>query len=152
MKVILLEDVKALGKRGDVVEVKDGFAFNFLFPRKLALEASKGAVAALQAQQQAKQRREAEARAGAEALAKTLETRAISVSVRCGGNGRLFGTVTNHNVADALEAEFSIAIDRHKIEMPENIKSLGVYPIVVRLGKNIAAKTSLQVVAASGAS
>jgi len=148
MKVILLEDVKTLGKRGDVVEVKDGFAYNFLFPRKLAAEASKGAMAVLQAQQRAKQRREAEAKADAEALAKILETRAISVPVRCGGNGRLFGTVTNHNVADALEAEFSVEIDRHKIEMPDNIKSLGTYPITVRLGKNITAKTSLQVVAA----
>ncbi len=148
MQVILLEDVKSLGKRGDVAEVKDGFAYNYLFPRKLAAEASQGALAVIQAQQRAKQRREAEARADAEALAKTLETRAISVPVRCGGNGRLFGTVTNHHVADALEAEFSIPVDRHKIEMPDNIKSLGTYPITVRLGKNITAKTSLQVVAA----
>jgi large subunit ribosomal protein L9 len=148
LKVILLEDVPNLGKRGEVAIVKDGFAINYLFPRNLAAESSAGALARLQAQAKAKQRREAEARADAEKLAKLLETRPVSVPVKCGGNGRLFGTVTNANVAEAIHRDFEIEVDRHKIEMPENIKSLGTYQIIVRLGKSINAKAQLQVIAA----
>jgi large subunit ribosomal protein L9 len=147
MKVILLEDVKPLGARGTVVNVADGYARNYLVPRHLAIEASEGAMARLQAQQRAKARREAEAKADAEALAKQLEAGPVSVAAKCGGNGRLFGTVTNAQVADAIQAKYDVAVDRHKIEMPESIKSLGTYPIQVRLGKNIVAKTALQVVA-----
>lgn len=148
MKVILLEDVANLGKRGEVASVKDGFANHFLLPRGLAAESSSGALARLQAQNRAKQRREAEAKADAEKLARTLESTPITVAVKCGGNGRLFGTVTNGDVADSIRETFDFEIDRHKIEMPDNIKSLGTYSITVRLGKSIAAKSSLQVVAA----
>jgi len=147
MQVILLEDVEKLGKRGDLCDVKDGYAY-YLMRRRVAVEASKGAIALIETQQRAKQRREAEAKADAEALATLLETRPVSVAVKCGGNGRLFGTVTNANVAEAILRDFAVEVDRHKIDVPENIKSLGTYPIVVKLGKSITATASLQVVAA----
>jgi len=148
MKVILMSDVKPLGTSGAVVDVADGYARNFLLPRGLAAEASSGAIALLEQQRRAKSRREAEAHADAENLAKLLESKQILVSAKSGGNGRLFGTVTSSQVAEAISSELNVSIDRHKIEMPDGIKSLGSYPVEIRLGKNIVAKTTVKVVAA----
>jgi len=149
MKIILMSDVKSLGTTGTVLEVADGYARNYLLPRGLAAEASKGSLALLEQQRTAKARRDAEAVASAEALGKRLEGAQVTVPVRAGGNGRLFGSVTNANVADAIHASLGIEVDRHKIDVPENIKSLGSYPVDVRLGKNIVAKTTVKVVAAT---
>ena len=149
MKIILMSDVKSLGTTGTVLEVADGYARNFLLPRGLAAEASKGSLALLEQQRTAKARRDAEAVASAEALGKRLEGAQVTVPVKAGGNGRLFGSVTNANVADAIHASLGIEVDRHKIDVPENIKSLGSYPVEVRLGKNIVAKTTVKVVAAT---
>jgi large subunit ribosomal protein L9 len=148
MKLILMSDVKSLGSAGAVVDVTDGYARNYLLPRGLAAEASSGAIALLEQQRRAKTRREAEAQADAQNLAELLASKQILVSARSGGNGRLFGTVTNSQVSEAIAADLGITIDRHKIEMPDNIKSLGSYPIEIRLGKNIVAKTTVKVVAA----
>jgi large subunit ribosomal protein L9 len=144
-----MNDVKSLGAAGTVVDVADGYARNYLLPRGLAAEASKGSLALLDQQRRAKARRDAEAVANAEALGKQLEELQLSVPVRAGGNGRLFGAVTNANVADAIHASLGVEIDRHKIEIPDNIKSLGSYPVEIRLGKNILAKTTVKVVAAT---
>jgi large subunit ribosomal protein L9 len=149
VKIILMSDVKPLGTTGTVVEVADGYARNFLLPRGLAAEASKGSLALLEQQRRAKARRDAEAVANAEALGKQLEGLSLTVPVKAGGNGRLFGAVTNGNVADAIHAAVGVEIDRHKIDVPENIKSLGSYPIEIRLAKNIIAKTTVKVVAAT---
>jgi large subunit ribosomal protein L9 len=149
MKVILMSDVKSLGTIGTVVEVADGYARNFLLPRGLAAEASKGSLALLEQQRKAKARKDAEAAANAEALGKQLEGLQVNVAVKAGGNGRLFGAVTNTNVADAIHQALGVEIDRHKIEVPDNIKSLGSYPVEVRLGKNLVAKTTIKVVASS---
>ncbi len=149
MKIILLSDVKSLGTTGTVLEVADGYARNFLLPRGLAAEASKGSLALLEQQRKAKARRDAEAVASAEALGKQLEGLLLSVPAKAGGNGRLFGAVTNGDVAAAIVRELGIEIDRHKIEVPDNIKSLGSYPVEIKLGKNILAKTTVKVVAAT---
>jgi large subunit ribosomal protein L9 len=146
MKVILLDDVASLGKRGAVVNVADGYANNYLFRRDLAAEASGGALKMLEQQNRAKQRRQAEEVANAREVAEQLERMVLKVSAKAGGNGRLFGTVTNAQVADAIHAQLSVTIDRHKIEMKDGIKALGTYPVQVRLGNNIIAKTSVQVV------
>jgi large subunit ribosomal protein L9 len=148
MKVILMNDVKPLGNAGAVVEVANGYARNYLLPRGLAAEASKGAIALLEQQKRARSRREAEAQADAENLAKLLEGKQILVSAKSGGNGRLFGTVTSSQVAEAIAADLNVQVDRHKIEMPDNIKSLGAYPVEIRLGRSIVAKTTVKVVAA----
>jgi large subunit ribosomal protein L9 len=148
MRVILMSDVKSLGTTGTVVDVADGYARNFLLPRGLAAEASKGSLALLEQQRKAKARRDAEAIADAEALGKQLEGLLLSVPVKAGGNGRLFGAVTNANVADAIHATLGVEVDRHKIEVPDNIKSLGSYPVEIRLGKNVVAKTTVKVIAA----
>jgi large subunit ribosomal protein L9 len=149
MKIILLSDVKSLGTTGTVLEVADGYARNFLLPRGLAAEASKGSLALLEQQRKAKARRDAEAVANAEALGKQLEGLLLSVPAKAGGNGRLFGAVTNGDVAAAIVRELGVEIDRHKIDVPDNIKSLGSYPVEIKLGKNILAKTTVKVVAAT---
>jgi len=148
MKVILLGDVKALGSRGTVVDVAEGYANNFLLPRGLAAEASKGAMAQLEQQNKAKAKRDAEDLASAKEIADRIEAQAFRVEAKAGGNGKLFGTVTNAQVADAIHEALGITVDRHKIELKDGIKAVGTYPLQVRLGKSIIAKTTVQVVAA----
>ncbi|GAC1576729.1 MAG: 50S ribosomal protein L9 [Candidatus Elarobacter sp.] len=147
MKVILTGDVKPIGSRGTLVDVKDGYANNYLFPQKLAVVATPGAMKQLEQQQNAKKRKQAEEVANAQDVATQLEQATIRVSAKAGGNGRLFGTVTNVQVADALHEQLGITIDRHKIEMKDGIKALGTYPVEIRLGNNIIAKSAVQVVA-----
>jgi large subunit ribosomal protein L9 len=148
MKVILLADVKPLGKRGDVADVADGYANNYLLRRSLAAVATPGAIKQLEQQNNAKKRRQAEEVANAQEVATQLEQSTLEIPAKAGGNGRLFGTVTNANVADAIQALLNVSIDRHKIEMKDGIKAVGTYPIEVRLGNNIVAKSNIRVVAA----
>lgn len=148
MKLILLSDVKALGKKGDLVDVAEGYASNFLLPRKLAMEASKGALTMLTEQKKAAQKREAQQVAETQEIAKLLESKPVAVKAKAGGNGRLFGTVTNADIAEAITQTFSVSVDKHKIEVKNAIKALGSYPVEIRLGKNIVAKTTVSVVAA----
>ena len=150
MKVILMSDVKTLGNAGTVLEVADGYARNFLLPRGLAAEASSGSLALLEQRRRSQARRDAESLADVKALAEKIEAASVSVSAKSGGNGKLFGAITNANVAEAMQRELGIEVDRHKIELPESIKALGTYPIEVRLGKNVIAKTTLKVVADEG--
>src|ERR1700722_5697360 len=105
MKVILLADVASLGKRGTVVNVADGYANNYLFPRKLGAPASDGALKVLEQQNRAKARRQAEEVSNAQEVAQQLEAMVLRVSAKAGGNGRLFGAVTNANVADAIHEQ-----------------------------------------------
>jgi len=148
LKLILLSDVKALGKQGQVVEVAEGYARNFLLPRKLAAEANKGALAMLEGQKRAQQKRDAQALAETQELASLLESKPVAVPAKAGGNGKLFGAVTNADVADAISKTFNVDVDKHKVEVKASIKALGNYPVEVRLGKNIIAKTSVNVVSA----
>lgn len=148
MRVILLKDVKSLGKAGTLVEVAQGYANNYLIPKKLAAEASAGAVATLEQQNKAKAKRQAEDLAQVQELAKLIESKPLSVPARAGGNGKLFGTITNAQIADAIQRSFDVSLDRHKIELKTPIKALGTYPIEVRLGNNVTAKTTVEVVPA----
>lgn len=148
MKLVLFEDVKSLGKRGDVVDVADGYARNFLLPRKLAGEADKGAMAKLQQQQKAQERKEANELAEARALAAKIEAAKLAVKAKAGGNGKLFGAVTNADVATAIAGVLDVDIDKHKIEMTNQIKALGSYKVEIKLHKGVVAKTTVDVVAA----
>jgi len=148
MRVILLSDVKALGKRGTVVDVAEGYANNFLIPKRLAAEASAGALATLEQQNKAKAKRQAEDLAQAQELARIIESKPLSVPARAGGNGKLFGTITNAQIADAIQRSFDIALDRHKIELKTPIKAVGTYPVEVKLGNNVTAKATVEVVPA----
>jgi large subunit ribosomal protein L9 len=146
MRLVLYSDVKALGKRGDVVDVADGYARNFLLPRKLAGEADKGALAKLDAQQKAQERREAQELAEARDAAARIESATIRVKAKAGENGKLFGAITNADIAAAISATVSIAVDKHKIELERQIKALGSYPIAVKLHKSVAARAVVEVV------
>jgi large subunit ribosomal protein L9 len=146
VKLILLADVAALGKKGNVVDVAEGYARNYLVPRKLGIEADKGALAKLGSQQHPQKRREEQTLAEAKELAKRLETAKVSVKAKAGGNGRLFGTVTNADVATAISESLDVAIDKHKIEFNNSIKALGSYPVEIRLHKNVIAKATVDVV------
>ncbi len=148
MRLILLRDVESLGNRGDVVDVADGYARNFLLPRKLAGEADKGALAQLDAQQKAHERRHAQELADARALAARLESAKLSVKAKAGGNGKLFGAVTNADVAAAIAGALSVEIDKHKIELTSQIKALGSYPVEIKVHKNVVAKAVVDVVSA----
>jgi large subunit ribosomal protein L9 len=148
MKVILSSDVKALGKKGEVVEVAEGYARNFLLPRNLASEANKGALAAHADQKRAVEKKEANALNDAKDLATKIETSSLNVKVKAGGNGKLFGAITNADIADAIHTALDIAVDKHKIEIKSQIKALGSYPVEVKLHKNVVAKATIQVVAA----
>lgn len=147
MKVILLSEVKPLGKRGQVVDVAEGYARNFLLPRQLAAVASQGALTVLAEQRRAQEKRAEQTLAEAKALAELLESKPVAVRAKCGERGRLFGTVTSSQIADAIERTFSVNIDRHKIDLKSPIKTLGSYPVEIKLGRNIVAKATVDVLA-----
>jgi large subunit ribosomal protein L9 len=148
MKLILLDDVKSLGAKGQVVEVAEGYARNFLLPRKLATEADKGALAQLGSQKKAQERRDAATLADAKALAERLQSAKLAVKAKAGGNGKLFGAVTNADVASAISSALDVNVDKHKIELKAQIKALGSYPVEIKLHKNVVAKATVDVVAA----
>lgn len=148
MKVILLSDVKTLGKKGDVVEVAEGYGRNFLLPRSLASEANKGALAAHADQKRAHEKREQQTLEDAKNLANQIEQSNLAVKAKAGGNGKLFGAVTNADVADAIHSALAVAVDKHKIEIKSQIKALGAYPVEIKLHKNVVAKATINVVSA----
>ena len=133
MKVILLEDVKGSGKRGQAINVAEGYARNFLFPRKLAIEATPANMKELERQQQLKEIRKAGELAQAKELAEKLKALEVVIPAKTGGGQRLFGAVTNKDIGDVLEKAYGITIDRRKIEIKGNIKTLGEHEVLIRL-------------------
>lgn len=146
MKIILLSDVKSLGRKGDVVDVAEGYARNYLLPRALAQEASKGALAVLGERKKATEKREAQALAEAEELAKRIASTKLAIKAKAGQTGKLFGAVTSADVAAAINSTFSISIDKNKVELKSQIKSLGSYPVAVKLYRNVVAQATVDVV------
>ncbi len=144
MKVILLCDVKGTGKKDDVMNVSDGFARNFLFPRKQAVEASAAAVKEIERKRAAEAKLEAERRAAAEAKAAALKNKVVRLSVKCGEKGRLYGSVTAQEIADALKAQHGVEIDKRKLEC-EPVRQTGEYAITVGVYTGVSAKMKLVV-------
>ncbi len=148
MKIVLLEDVRGTGKAGDTKEVADGFARNFLIPRRLAIAATRGAIEHQQRlQATAAQRLEKEVRE-ARALAAQLEAAQVVLKVRTGRDGKLFGTVTNADVASALKQQLGVILDRRKIEFAEPVRALGPAICQVKLHREVTAKIPLVVTTA----
>ena len=145
MKVILKRDVKGLGREGDMKEVKDGYARNFLLPTGAVAIADKGAVANWERHRDQREERDRHVRADAEALAERLSALTLTIPVKAGERGRLFGAVTSHQVADAIHRE-GIELDRHALHLREPIKALGDYRIDVRLMPGVEATVSVSVV------
>lgn len=149
MQVILLEDVKALGKKGAVVKVTDGYAKNFLFPKKLALEATEGNVRNQQHKAEVattKHSREVEA---AREAARKLEAARIEVPAHAGDKGKLYGAVTNHDVAEVLTRILGEPFDKRKITIKEAIKTVGTFEIKVKLHQEVSTKLTVHVVAST---
>ena len=146
MKVILLADVKNVGKRDEIVNVSDGYARNFLFPRKLATAATPGASKEVERKRAAEHAREMERRKEAEQKAGTLRGKVITVKTRCGSQGRLYGSVTSAEVAEALKAQYHVDIDKRKVELKEAIRTVGESQCTVKLYPEISAVMTVKVV------
>ncbi len=147
MKVILLQDVKALGKAGDTKDVADGYARNFLLNRKLALEATPQNLKNLALQKQKQAEKAAADLAEAKELAKKIAKMKVEIKVKAGEGGRLFGSVTNKEVADAISAMVGQEIDKRKVEFKDPIKALGEAEALVKLHSEVHQKVSLKIVA-----
>ncbi|HZM39999.1 MAG TPA: 50S ribosomal protein L9 [Acidimicrobiales bacterium] len=147
MKVILRSDVSNLGKRGDILDVADGYARNFLVPKGLAMKASDGASAQAASMRRARDLRDAQDRAAAEALATTLVPKVITVAARAGSEGKLFGSVTASDIAAAVEEQAKVVLDRRKIVLHEPIKTLGTHTVPVKLHADVEFPVTLDVVA-----
>ena len=139
MKVILLEDVKGSGKKGDVVNVSDGYARNFLLPKKLAKEATSSAVHEIEAKKESKRLKEKELREKAQRLASGMEEMSVTVYAKTGESDRLFGSVSTADIAKALKKEYDIEVDKKKISLDEHIKVLGEYQAQVKLYSGVSA-------------
>jgi large subunit ribosomal protein L9 len=147
MKVILRTDVSELGKRGDILDVSDGYARNYLVPKGLAMKASPGAEAQAAGMRRARDQRDAQDRAAAEALATTLVPQVISLPARAGAEGKLFGSITAADIATAIEAQTSVQIDRRKLVLAEPIKTLGMHTVPVKLHADVEFPVTVDVVA-----
>ena len=145
MKVILQQDVRGQGKKGQLVEVSDGYARNFLLPRKLAVAATAENVNTMKQQEKARQAQEAAEKAEAEAVAKRLEGLMVKISAKTGEGGRLFGAVTGKEVSEALAAQHSLSIPKTKLVMEEPIKSCGSYQIKAKLGYEVSGTVNVMV-------
>ena len=145
MKVILLQDVRGKGKKGQMLEVSDGYARNYMLPRKIAIEATSDAVNTMRMNDKATQERIAKEKAEAMEVSKKLREMTIVVNAKGGGNGRLFGSVTNQEIADALKAKTGIALDKRKIVITDAIKNVGTYTVTCKLGYEITAPLTVKI-------
>ena len=144
MKVILKQDVKGLGKKGELVNASDGYARNFLFPRNLAAEANAQSMSELKNKQQAEKYRIATEPAEAKANAERMNGKTIKMTAKAGANGKLFGSVTSKEIAEKVKEEFGIVTDKRKIVV-EDIKQFGTYEFEVKLYTGISAKLFVMV-------
>lgn len=145
MKVILLQDVKGKGKKGQLVDVSDGYARNFLLPRKLAQEATADHVNTMRMNDKATAERQAKEKAEAMELRERLRSAVIVVTAKGGGAGRLFGAVTSAEIAEALSKQTGITVDKRKIVLDEPIKTVGTYSLKLKLGYEITADLTIRV-------
>ena len=145
MKVILTQDVRGQGKRGQMIEVSDGYARNFLFPKKLAQEANADNVNTMKMNDKATQERIAREKAEALEISKTIRGLTVVVKAKGGGAGRLFGSITNQEIADALKAQSGISLDKRKIVIADVIKTVGTYTVTCKLGYEITAPLTVKI-------
>ena len=147
MKIVLREDVETLGNKGDLVDVADGYARNFLVPRGLAMRATRGVVAQAEAMRRNRSARDERDRAEAQDLAAKLTAQPISVVARAGEGGKLFGSITSADIAAAVTAQVGIELDRRTITLTEPLKELGPAEVPVRLHADVEASVTVEVVA-----
>ncbi len=145
MKVILLQDVKGKGKKGQMLEVSDGYARNFMLPKKLAIEATADAINTKNMNDKAAAERNAKERAEALEISRRIRELTVVVKAKGGGAGRLFGSVTTQEIADAMKATAGITLDKRKIVLADPIKSVGTYTVQCKLGFEITAPLTVKI-------
>lgn len=145
MKVILLQDVKKMGKKGDVIEASDGYARNYLFPRKLAEEATANALHVVNAKKENERKKKLAELEAAQKLAAELKGKEVTINAKTGDNGRLFGAITNKDVAEVINNQFNLSIDKKKIVV-NTIKVAGTYEFEVKLYPEVSTKMKVNIV------
>ena len=145
MQVILLQDVKKMGKKGDVIEASDGYARNYLFPRKLAEEATANALHVVNAKKENERKKKLAELEAAQKLAAELKGKEVTINAKAGDNGRLFGAITNKDVAEAINSEFNLSIDKKKVVV-NTIKVAGTYEVEVKLYPEVSTKMKVNIV------
>ena len=146
MKVILLEDVKTLGKKGDIVDVSDGYARNFVLPKKLGVEANAKNTNDLKLQKANADKVAQEQLSAAQELAQTLETKEVTLTIKSGEGGRTFGSISSKEIAQAAKEQCGLELDKKKIQLPEAIKALGAYEVGVKLHPKVTGKLRVKVI------
>ncbi len=148
MKVILLQDVKSIGKKGELINASEGYAKNFLFPRKLAVEATKSNLNDFALKKKSEEKRKQEELEKAQAIADALKDQVVIIKVKTGGNGKLFGSVTNKEVADAIVEQTKQDIDKKKVSIGDPIKMVGERTATIKLHPKVVAEVSIKIVEA----
>lgn len=147
MKVILLEDIKGVGKKDDVINASDGYARNFLFPKKMAIEANNENMSKLNAKKASKQRQKDIEKQEAKDIAEKMKNIIVKIDVKAGGNGKIFGGVTAKEISEALMKEHKIDVDKKKIVLEETIKTLGMHEAQIRLYEGVTGKLKIDICA-----
>ena len=145
MEVILLEDVKSLGKKGEVVKVNDGYARNFILPKKLGVEKTEKAMHELKLQKAAEAKRQQEILEEAQALGKQIEAGSIVLKMKAGEGGRTFGSVSTKEIAVAIKEQLKLEIDKKKLQMADPIRNFGTYHVPIRLHPKVTAEITVKV-------
>lgn len=148
MEVVLLEDVKSLGKKGQIVKVNDGYARNFILPKKLGIEATPKALNDLKLQKANEQRIEEQKLAEAKDLAQKLSKASVTVAMKAGEGGKAFGSISGKEISKAITEQLKLDIDKKKFQMPEPIKTFGTHEVPIKLHKDVTAKLAVKVVEA----
>jgi large subunit ribosomal protein L9 len=146
MKVVLRTDVDGVGKKGDILDVADGFARNFLIPKGRAIKATDGVVAQAAAMRRSRDLKDARDREGAETVARALVPKVIRIGARAGTEGRLFGSITAQDIVEAVQAQAGVDLDRRKLHMDEPIKTVGTHQVPVRLHPEVQFPVTVEVV------
>lgn len=146
MKVILLEDVKSLGKKGDIVKVSDGYARNYILPKKLGVEANSANMNDLKLQKANADKIAQQQLESAQQIAETLETKEVVLKMKSGEGGRAFGSISSKEIAAAAKQQCALELDKKKIQLPEPIKALGVYEVSIKLHPKVTGKLRVKVV------
>jgi large subunit ribosomal protein L9 len=147
MKVILTQDIKGTGNKGDVINASDGYARNYLFPRSLAVEATDGALNVIKQKKDSEARRKAVSEQSAREIAERIKEMTVVIKAKAGEGGKLFGSVTGKEISEALQAQHHIEVDKKKIEMDEAIKIVGVHEVKLKLFAGVSAILKVQITA-----
>ncbi|MDE6662978.1 MAG: 50S ribosomal protein L9 [Lachnospiraceae bacterium] len=146
MKIILLQDVKSLGKQGEIVDVSDGYARNFILPKKVGVEANSKNMNDLKLQKANEEKKAQELLEAAKELAKVLETKEVVVKMKSGEGGKTFGSISSKEIAAEAKKQCDLELDKKKIQLPEPIKALGAYEVTVKLHPKVNAKLKVKVI------